>query len=92
MVGQYELQQSFLDLTAPAEVKGVARLPHSGGFVNYKSRNAGKRMLLEVEERSSLGDLILLRPVFLVVMNCESFLASYTQHVPYVFFEMFVML
>lgn len=32
---------SFVDLTAAAEVKGVATLPHSGGCVNYKDSRVG---------------------------------------------------
>lgn len=33
---------SLVDLTSSGEVKSVARLPHSGGGDNYKSRHAGK--------------------------------------------------
>lgn len=36
---------SFVDLTAPAQVKSVARPPHSGGCVNYKDSAVGVFLL-----------------------------------------------
>lgn len=37
---------TLVDMIASGEVKSVARLPHSGGCVYYRSWHAGKRLLL----------------------------------------------